>query len=84
MRDWLAFASIAGRAERARGIENTAVDPILYRSQCIAIFAERCVRSLCEKWSHTSQRQPARPREKASAVRQKHGKGTFLGRMKVV
>jgi hypothetical protein len=48
--------------ERAMGIENTAVDPILFLNQCFTIFAERSVRLLCEKLRHTSQHQRMRLR----------------------
>jgi hypothetical protein len=67
------------RFERAMGIENTAPEPLIFLNQGITISAERRVRLLCEKWRHTSQRQPMRQRFKASAVRPKQGKSTFFG-----
>jgi uncharacterized DUF497 family protein len=42
------------------GIENTALESIIRSNQCVTRMAERCVRFLCEKRCHTSQRQPMR------------------------
>src|ERR1700689_5077344 len=44
--------------ERAMGIENIAREPIIYCNQSVVKSPERCVRLLCEKHRHTSQRQP--------------------------
>ena len=59
------------------GIENTAPEPLIFLNQGITISAERRVRLLCEKWRHTSQRQPMRQRFKASAVRRNKARARF-------
>jgi hypothetical protein len=57
---WLALASDGWRVERAMGIENTAGAPPAFSNHGVTSPHEHCVRFLCEKRCHTSQRQPTR------------------------
>jgi hypothetical protein len=45
------------------GIENTARKTIIHCNESVTNSPDRCVRFLCEKQCHTSQRQPMRPLE---------------------
>jgi hypothetical protein len=50
------------------GIENTAGELGVHSNHSVAILDERCVRLLCEKRCHTSQRQPRPDNETCSAA----------------
>jgi len=52
------LAGIGWRVERAMGIEYIARALAIYSNHSVASVDKRCVRFLCEKHCHTSQRQP--------------------------